>query len=371
MSQPNTSINTARKTVNQPQEVINMSLAISNTQNNPQHKESTMSVANTTEQSSGAKQLASLAIWNDQFLGAERMVKRSLRYRGIKPTATIVQGGAGTGKTHFATKLKEDLTARSVTIDDHDTMPVLMISAPQQAQVSNMVQKLLHELGDIKPNQGKHNDKINRLLVMLKELKVELIIVDEIHDYLPKKGNSKHSSALSFLKWLMDEALIPILFMGTEQANMLTSMNEELSSRIRYVYNFSKLPYGSDELSKKDFAEMASAFAENLPRPVESLNFVTFTRDGATFNNTKLLDRLYVATNGLPRGLRDIFLEINIEMEDDLNFSPSMNALSTIYEGLESMNDYIDFNPFRVRSESIKAYIGDVSATEGVANEAA
>jgi DNA replication protein DnaC len=330
-----------------------------------------MSVANTNTQSTGATQLASLAIWNDQLLGAERIVKRGLRYRGIKSTGMVIKGDAGTGKTHFAKKLKEELTARSVTIDDHDTMPVLMISAPQQSQVSNMVQKLLHELGDIKPSQGKHNDKINRLLRMLKELKVELIIVDEIHDYLPKKGLSKDSPALSFLKWLMDEALIPILFMGTEQANLLTSMNEELGSRLRYLYTFSKLPYGTDDLSKKDFAEVASAFAENLPRPLKSLNFVTFTQDGATFNNTNLLDRLYIATNGLPRGLRDIFLEINLEMEDEPTFSPSLDALATIFEGLESMNNYIDFNPFTVKRQAVDAYIKGNSSAQGVANEAA
>ena len=330
-----------------------------------------MPLTSATTQSTGATQLASLAIWNEQLLGAERMIKRGLRYRGIKPTGMIIKGDAGTGKTHFAKKLKDELMARSVAIGDYDTMPVLMISAPQQSQVSNMVQKLLHELGDIKPNQGKHNDKINRLLRMLKELKVELIIVDEIHDYLPKKGNSKDSRALSFLKWLMDEALIPILFMGTEQANLLTSMNEELGSRLRYLYTFSKLPYGPNAIDKKDFAEMASAFAENLPKQLESLKFVTFTQDGATFNNIKLLDRLYAATNGLPRGLRDIFLEINIEMEDEPTFSPSLDALAFIFDGLESMNNYIDFNPFTVKSQTIKDYIDGISSTQGVANEVA
>ncbi|GAC08535.1 TniB family NTP-binding protein [Paraglaciecola chathamensis] len=371
MSQPNTSINTVRKTVNQPQEVINMSLAISNTQNNPQHKESTMSVANTTAELNGAEQLASLAIWNEQLVGAERMIKRGLRYHGIKSTGMIIKGDAGTGKTHFAKKLKEELTARSVTIADHDTMPVLMISAPQQSKVPDMIQKLLYELGDIKPNQGKHNDKLNRLFRLLNELKVELIIVDEIHDYLPKKGNSKNSAALSFLKLLMDEALIPILFMGTEKASMLSTMSDELGSRLRYSYTFSKLPYGVDDFSKKDFAEMATAFAEYLPQQNRSLNFVMFNECGVKFNNTKLLDRLYVATNGLPRGLRDLFLEINIEMEDDSDFSPSLDSLARIYAGLESMNNYIDFNPFTVKSKTINAYIGNASATQGDINEAA
>jgi DNA replication protein DnaC len=320
----------------------------------------------------GAKKIASLAIWNGQLLGAERMVKRALRYRGIKPTGTLLCGGPGTGKTHFATKLREELTARTVTRGDHRTMPVVMISAPQQSSVHNMVEKLLHELGDIDPSKGKYNDKLNRLFSLLIELEVELIIVDEIHDYLPKRGVKKHSTALSFLKGLMDETLIPILFMGTEQARLLNTMNEELGSRLRYLYTFTKISYGSDESSKTDFAEMASAFGENLPRKVNALNFVTFNEGGPTFSNTNLLDRLYVATDGLPRGLRDIFLEINLEMEDNPKFSPSLNVLASIYEGLEMMNNYIDFNPFDENSlDNVRKYISQPTVAKGAKYAAA
>ena len=58
-------------------------------------------------------------------------------------------------------------------------------------------------------------------------------------------------------------------------------------------------------------------------------------------------------------------------MEDEPTFSPSLDALATIFDGLESMNNYIDFNPFTVKRQAVDAYIKGNSSAQGVANEAA
>ena len=318
----------------------------------------------------GAKCLSSIALWNGQFRRAEQMVERGLRFHTIKPLGMVIIGEAGAGKTHFAKKKRDELNAFSVKKDDYYTMPVVMVSAPKQSTITSIVHRLLFEIGDIKPNTGTMEDKEHRLKMLLKILEVKLIIVDEIHDFLPKTQNGKGSTALSWLKGLMDDTLIPILFMGTERANLLNVIDKELASRIRYSVTISRLSYGPIDEQRFDFAEMSTAFAKNLPKQLKDFNFVTFINDVAVYSKANLLDRLYVATNGLPRGLRDIFLEINIEMEDNPNFSPNLGALSLIYDRLLSMNDYIDFNPFDVgKLDEVRNYIG--YTTKGLTDEAA
>jgi hypothetical protein len=320
----------------------------------------------------GMKELVSMAIWNKQFQRAEAFVKRGLRHKGFKATGLLMWGVPGAGKTHFATKLKEEMLTQRKWVNDHYTLPVIMISAPQQSLVSNLVQKLLFELGDINPKGGKPNEKIKRLHKLLRELDVSLIIVDEVHDFLPKKGCQINSKALSFLKELMDETKIPMLFMGTERARLLNTANPELGTRIRHSFTISELPYGKDDSQKYEFAEMATEFAKKLPKQLEALSFVSVTGRQAQFKNTNLLDRFYVATHGLPRGLRDIFLEINLEIEDNPNFTPNLKALAAIYNNLECMNDYIDFNPFDSgRLDDVKKYIVRTIPQRGLSNEAA
>lgn len=351
---------------------------VSNPNNTPNNQTKEVTAMQTTQVNSsirvpnthGARQLSSIALWNQQFQLADEMVDRAMRFNGIKPIATVIEGETGAGKTHFAIKKMQKLNAAAVDKGDHTTKPAIMISAPKQSSVPPLVHRLLFELGDIKPNFGTMEDKEQRLKNWLSKLEVKLIIIDEIHDFLPLTNRGKGSKALSWLKGLMDDTCIPILFMGTERASLLSVIDRELASRIRYSVTISQLPYGPMDIDKFDFGEMATAFAENLPRSLKTFNFVSFVEDNVIFSNPNMLDRLYVATKGLPRGLRDMFLEINIEMEDNPKFSPNLESLTSIYARLSSMNDLIDFNPFDDnRLDDVRDYIG--YAKKGDANEAA
>ncbi|WP_157980952.1 TniB family NTP-binding protein [Aliidiomarina shirensis] len=295
---------------------------------------------------SGAQKISSLALWNHQFCELDNMVDRLLRFHGTKPSAMSLIAREGAGKTHFALKKQEQFSKYVIDYGDYTTMPVLITRAPKQSTVRTFVERILYELGDIKPSHGSADEKEKRLLALLRKREVKLIVIDEIHDFLPKTSRGRPSTALAWLKGFMDETLIPILFMGTERAGLLHVIDKELASRIRYSATLASLPYGNSDYSKFDFAEMASAFAEHLACPLKQLMFVQFDDEKPIFSNMNLLDRFFVATDGVPRGLRDIFLEINLEMEDDADFTPNLESLSKIYKRMTSMNDFIDFDPF-------------------------
>jgi hypothetical protein len=357
MTQSNTTQNLDNTSINQPHEATIMS-----SKSTPLYPK----ICN----ASGARQISSIALWNEQFQAAEAMIDRGMRFHGVKPLGMLIIGETGAGKTHFAEKKMEELNKTAVDKGDYTTMPVVKVDAPKQSTISNIIQRLLFELGDIKPNAGTLIDKEHRLKALLKELGVQLVIVDEIHDFLPKTPNGKSSTALSWLKGIMDDTLIPMLFMGTERASLIKVLDKELASRIRYSITLTQVPYGTADEDKFDFADMATAFAENLPKPLKAFNFVTFIDDAPVYSNINLLDRLYVATKGVPRGLCDFILEVNVEMEDNPNFSPNLEALSVVYARLSAMNEYIEYNPFTPEKlDDVRKYIG--YQPKGDVNEAA
>lgn len=307
---------------------------------------------------SGAQKISSLALWNYQFRALDEKIDRLMRFRGTKAAAMCLVGDAGAGKTHYANKKQEQLSRYIVDYGSYITMPVLIVRAPKTSTPKTLIERMLHELGDIKPSYGTPDQKEKRLLSMLEQLEVRLIVIDEIHDFLPKTQKGSPSTGLAWLKGFMDETLIPILFMGTKRAELLHTIDNELASRICYSAQLTSLPYGVDDYHKFEFAEIASAYAEHLSRPVKQLEFVKFENEQPIFKNTNLLDRLFVATNGIPRGLRDIFLEIDVEMEDDITFKPNLKSLSKIYSRLTSLECFIDFNPFvDANLPKVQAYI--------------
>lgn len=312
----------------------------------------------TSGNTSSAQQISSLALWNHQFRTLDERVNRLMRFHKTKPAAMCLLGSAGAGKTHYANKKSEQLSRYAVDYGSHTTMPVLIVRAPKTSTSKTLIERMLHELGDIKPNYGTTDQKEKRLILMLDKLEVRLIVIDEIHDFLPKTKTGSSSQGLSWLKGFMDETLIPILFMGTQRAELVHKIDKELASRICYPAQLTSLPYGVDNYQKFEFAEMASAYAEHLSRPVKQLEFVKFDNEQPVFKNMNLLDRLFVATSGIPRGLRDVFLEIDLEMEDDANFTPNLKSLSEIYSGLASLENFIDFNPFvDANLPKVQAYI--------------
>ncbi len=321
----------------------------------------------TTSNLVGAKNISSLALWNQQYREVDELVNRLMRFNGIKPMGGSLIGETGTGKSHYADKKREKLSCSSIDYGDYKTVPVLIVTAPKHSKPKPIILDMLHELGDL-PSRGTVRELMTRLIWLLKKLEVKLIVIDEVHDFLPKSGRGGPSEVLSWIKGFMDETRIPFLFMGTERARLLHEIDKELASRIPYSASLSSISYGNEEFRKFDFAEMATAYGEHLPRKTNKLQFVRFENEEPVFSNLPLLDSLFVATKGVPRALRDFFLEINVEMEDDETFNPNLSSLSEIYFRLQSLNKNIDFNPFTNRN-AVQRFIENYRG--GITNDAA
>ncbi|MCB5228382.1 TniB family NTP-binding protein, partial [Alishewanella sp. 16-MA] len=97
-----------------------------------------------------------LTLWNPQCKKAHDLVKRLMKSHQIKPAGMLIHGDPGTGKTHFAQKLQA-IVAENITqdvLDDHKKQPVIIVKAPKQSTIPQMVNILLVALGDPNPSLG-------------------------------------------------------------------------------------------------------------------------------------------------------------------------------------------------------------------------
>lgn len=179
-----------------------------------------------------AQQISSLALSDYQFRKVDEQVNRLLRCRGIKPAAMTLIDKTGSDKTRYAIKKKERLSRYALSCGSHKAMPVLFVKAPKASAPKTLIERMLVELGDIKPSYGSVNQKEKRLTSLIEKREVQLIIIDEIQDFLSKTVTRSPSKATTWLKSLMDETATPILFMGTERTGLLHTIDKDLASRI-------------------------------------------------------------------------------------------------------------------------------------------
>ncbi|MDP5130610.1 MAG: TniB family NTP-binding protein [Paraglaciecola sp.] len=304
------------------------------------------------------KVMAEIILMNDQFKQASNKFMEMMALSGQKvPLAMLVVGDAGTGKSTFATKIHEQCNQRSQSRGSYMTVPCIMVQSPKQSTESKLIEQLLIALGDISPKHNKGDSAKERLYSLIARLGVELIIIDEIHDFLPKTRKGSITTGMLFIKELMSKTNIPILMLGTPHAKVIYELSAEFATRIRFNFEMTRIPFGMNDDDKFDFAELASAYAECFPRELKSFRFVSFEDDTPVYSNLNLLDKIYVATAGLPRGLRDFFLRIHLKMTLDANYSPNLANLEEIYDNVAALNNNIDFNPFKVTNAKIQDYL--------------
>ena len=204
------------------------------------HHDTTQLPVSTTSNLVGAKNISSLALWNQKYREVDELVNRLMRFNGVKPMGASLIGEVRTGKSHYVYKKRETLSSFSIDYGDYKTVPVLIVTAPTQFKPKPIILDMLRKLGDLSP-QGSVSELMTRLIRLLKKLEVKIIVIDEVHNLLPKSGRGRPSEALSWITGFMDGTCIPFLFVGTERAKLLHSIDKELASRIPYSASLSSL----------------------------------------------------------------------------------------------------------------------------------
>lgn len=206
---------------------------------------------------------------------------------GAEPEGAIILGNTGSGKStllkHYLKKTYEEGN------DECSQLKVLYVEIEHRTSTKKVISKMLKRLGSKNWKSGNESIQYEELKTLLWQLGVELIIIDEINNLLPRSAGNVAMSVCDFFKMLINEAKIPLVLAGTEEAKKVILKNKELANRlnaVHYMQYFSLATPGS----KTDFFKQYMGCIEQAI-PVESTCLTT----------SGMLKRFYIASGGQPR----------------------------------------------------------------------
>lgn len=282
-------------------------------------------------------------VMNDALDAVHAAIRATHDTSGFQPKSLIITGPSGVGKTTLIQRYKRKLPTKSC--DDRDRMPVLMMEVPPSSDLRSfqmqMLRALRHPRPDRKATLGEMRVQIVR---MIQALGVELIVVDEFQDVLPRL-NKNSSSLMKLLKHFMNTLSIPWVLVGLpESSEILESGDGQLRRRFSACRRIEPFSITTDP-QLADFQGYLATLEKVLPFPCHHLDEI------------QMVLRMYCATQGLP-GLIANIMERLIEGFDG-DGKATLAHFAKAYREAFLHDVHVDdggasFNPFSAELKRVK-----------------
>ena len=141
----------------------------------------------------------------------------------------LVLGESGTGKSTLCRLLVERYPRQVLAA--RDVVPVLSVSVPAGATITNVASEILAALGDPHPSAGTVAVKTRRVLVLCRSCGVELVLFDEAQHLHDRGQIATHYLVGDWIKRLIDDLAIPSVFLGLPRLQRLLTVNDQLRRR--------------------------------------------------------------------------------------------------------------------------------------------
>jgi len=163
-----------------------------------------------------------------------------------------------------------------------------------------LISAILMELGDPHATNGGEQLLAKRLEDLVKELQIELIIIDEVHHLATRRNVAE---VINALKTLLNRRICPLALLGTKDAEKLLTSNGELAQRIANIADIEPLPRNAS--GRVILHRFLSGFDQELQR----LGIFGCQSD---FTNEQCVDGLLKTTKGV-MGLSARILQNSLE----------------------------------------------------------
>lgn len=155
-----------------------------------------------------------------QCLGRQTIGQPQMGLRVLAPTGS---GKSAAARAYIA--FVETMRPRTDSF-----IPVVMVELERNSTSKKLIMSILHALGDPYAHYGNELTLKRRMLEYFVRFGVELLIVDEVQHLNHRNGLK--SDITDTLKVLLDEGVVPIVFMGMPEAEAMFKRNLQLNGRL-------------------------------------------------------------------------------------------------------------------------------------------
>lgn len=142
----------------------------------------------------------------------------------------LMIGPTNNGKSMIIEKFRKDHSVTSRKGGDHELIPVVVVQVPCEPSVARFYAMILASLGAPVAPRMRLVDLEQLVLKLLRAVKAQMLIIDELHNILA--GNLHVRRAfMNLLRFLGNELRIPIVGVGTREAYLAISTDDQLENR--------------------------------------------------------------------------------------------------------------------------------------------
>jgi hypothetical protein len=245
------------------------------------------------------------------FTSALENLRETFAMSGLDSTGFLLIGGPGVGKSRFLRYFTTEIYSleRYQPTDVLTPLPILSIRVPGKPTINRVLEKLLECAGHLAPVAIPAESAVTRLNRMIKHLKVEMIIFDEFQHLLRRNATIRTSDVMKFLKVLMDEHRLAIVFAGHPESLELLAEHPDVKQRFEFAQS-ELVPFNLKAAGNGNVQEFARYLA-NLQD-----NFRGSGIDICDLITPDMITRIYVATLGLPRRISQLFNRLMLRCHD-------------------------------------------------------
>lgn len=149
--------------------------------------------------------------------------------RGKPQKGLRVLAPSGSGKTATATAVISRIEAATPRTDTF--IPALYVPLERDTTPKKLMVEILRAFGDPFASRGTEVALKGRAYACFQRFETQILLIDEVQHLRP--GSTRTTSdSTDALKRLLDGGVVPIVFLGTEEAADLFTRNVQLSSRL-------------------------------------------------------------------------------------------------------------------------------------------
>ncbi|GIU32580.1 TniB family NTP-binding protein [Shewanella schlegeliana] len=247
---------------------------------------------------------------------------RSRRLLSKDQQCILITGEAGTGKSALIDHYKDKALASQLSCRQ---TPILVTRISAKRDLDSTLVQMLHDLELFGTSQYKRRgfatNLEQKLVNALKRTKVELIIINEFQEILEYKSKQERQAIGNSLKYISEEAQVPIAFVGMPWAEQICE-DPQWESRLIRRRKLTHFHY-IDNVKRKYYLSYIKGLACRMP--------LAFPPD---FASPDLSARLFAASNGENRLLKELLIEALICALNQKSNTISIRHLISAYSRL-------------------------------------
>ena len=219
-----------------------------------------------------------------QYPRAKRILERLAELVNYPPhdrmPCLVIFGGTGMGKTRVVQKFLRDNRAHFDRKIGRTRVPVVSIQMPPAPIERDLYEEILVAMGGVFAYGTSVTTLRHRIRALARQLEVRMLIIDEIHSLLAGTFREQRI-ILNAIRFLANDLRIPLVCLGTEEANQALMTDQQLADR----FSAAELPAWENDAA---FEQLLLSFESILP-----------LRRGSEFRDPKVHQRLLSLTEGV------------------------------------------------------------------------